>query len=76
MKWAELPKSTRYWMDFLGDFSPTVHEDARELKGGMADKEGNVERVYLCANDLRQLASACQDAADWLDKRAELNQSE
>ena len=58
------------WMKFLGDFSPTVHEQKRELKGYMHDDEGG-GKVYLDAGELRELASACNHAADWLDKRAE-----
>ena len=58
------------WMKFLGDFSPTVREENRELKGYMHDDEGG-RKVYLDAGELRELASACNQAADWLDKRAE-----
>ena len=50
----------------LGDFGPTVNTANRDLKGYIDGK------CYYDAGDLRELAAACTEAADWLDKRAEL----
>ena len=58
------------WMNFLGGFCPTAHEQKRELEGYVHDADG-CGKVYLDAGELRELASACNQAADWLDKRAE-----
>jgi hypothetical protein len=63
--WSELDKETLGWMDELGNFSPTVKIEDKQLKGHT--DEG---KTYYCSSDLRQLAKACLDAANWLDERA------
>lgn len=71
MDWkTDIGSLTQTWMKFLGNFGPTVHEQERMLKGYMHDDEGG-GKVYLDAGELRELAAACNEAADWLDKRAE-----
>jgi hypothetical protein len=67
-------------MDYLGLYLAAIvfilaflrgaYEKKRELEGYMHDDEGG-GKVYLDAGELRELASACNQAADWLDKRAE-----
>lgn len=67
MDWkSDISSSTKEWMKFLGDFSPTVYTQTRELKGRIRD-----DKVYLDSGELRELAKACNEVAEWLDKRAE-----
>lgn len=71
MDWkTDISSLAQTWMKFLGDFRPTVHEEKGELKGYMHDDDG-VHKVYLDACELRELATACNEVADWLDNRAE-----
>lgn len=69
MDWNNLSSLTKTWMKFLGNFSPTSNASERQLKGYMYDDEGG-GKVYLDSSELRELATACNEAADWLDKRA------
>ena len=71
MNWNDdIGSLAKTWMKFLGDFGPTVKEESRELKGDIYDEEGG-GKVYLDSGELRELAAACNEVADWLDKRAE-----
>lgn len=71
MDWdKDISTEAKETMKFLGNFGPTVHEHLRELKGYMLDEEGS-GKVYLDAGELREIAAACVEAADWLDKRAD-----
>ncbi len=67
MEWTDVSEDARDWLKMLGNFGPTVHAKNRELKGYLSD-EG---RTYFDAGDLRNIAAACIEAADWLDKRAD-----
>jgi hypothetical protein len=58
------------WMESLGSFGPTVLADRREIKGYTADKDGDLVKTYYDSSELRGLAGACAEVADWLDKRA------
>ena len=60
-------------MMFLGDFTPILDEKAKTLKGYMYDEEGSGS-VYITATELRELATACNEVADWLDKRSSESQ--
>lgn len=61
-------------LKFLGSFAPTVDPSHKLLKGYMYDgDEGECGRVYLEPSDLRALASACNEVADWLEERAEID---
>ncbi len=53
------------WMEWLGEFSPTV--DKRTVKGYRIGPDGEAGKSYLDSNDLRHLAAACTEMADWLD---------
>lgn len=65
MDWiTDICKQDRDWLDELGYFGPTVHHENRELKGWIGG-----DAYYLTSVDLRQLAVACINAADWLDAR-------
>lgn len=68
--WDELSDNARYFMRDLGNFGPTFHAENREVKGYMLDPEGDAGKVYYTSNDLRQMASAAVEVADWLDERA------
>lgn len=58
-------------LEFLGSFSPTVNPSHKMIKGYLYDgDEGEVGRVYLEPSDLRALASACNEVAEWLEERA------
>lgn len=70
MDWdKDISKAARGWMMFLGDFSPLTDPKEKALKGYMHDEDG-AGKVYISSSELRELASACIEAADWLDKRA------
>lgn len=70
MDWTDVSEDAREWLKMLGGFSPTVHAKQRELKGQLHSDYGDDGRCYLDAGDLRNLAAALIEAADWLDKRA------
>lgn len=71
MEWDDVSEDARDWLRMLGNFSPTVHTAQRELKGYVHCDEGEDGRIYLEAKDLRKIAAAFVEAADWLDKRAD-----
>lgn len=56
----KLSQDVQDWMQFLGEFDITVNGDL--LKGYM---EGG--KVYLSPQDLRELAVACQQVADYME---------
>lgn len=67
MEWTEVSAEARHWLEMLGHFGPTVRAENRELKGYLGD-EG---RTYFDSSDLRNIAAAMIEAANWLDKRAD-----
>ena len=71
MEWSEVSYDARMWLDQLGSFGPTVHAGRRELKGCLPCADGDDGRTYLDSDELRKIAAAFTEAADWLDKRAE-----
>lgn len=70
MEWESVSPKARAWMADLGNFSPTVRAANREVKGRIADENGELCKTYFTADDLRSLAVACIEVANWLDKRA------
>lgn len=66
----EVSESARGWMRTLGNFSPVVNPDYREVKGSMLGEYGDAEKTYFDSKELRELAAACNEVADWLDERA------
>lgn len=60
--------SATRWMTELGNFSPTVNVENRCVKGHLADG-----RTYFDSDELRSIAKACNEVADWLDNRAKEN---
>lgn len=74
LQWTDVSQVSRDWLKTIGDFGPTVHAKNRELKGYLHAEAGEDGRTYLDANELRELAAACNEAADWLDKRAVASQ--
>lgn len=71
MDWnKDISDSTNEWMVELGNFSPTVNVRDKLVKGYMTDGSGDAGRVYFDPSDLRGLAAACLEVADWLENRA------
>jgi hypothetical protein len=70
MEWGDISDKGRAWMRDLGNFGPTVNTRDRMVKGCMLDDDGEAARTYLDSADLRGLAAACNEVADWLDARA------
>lgn len=72
MEWDELSWNARYWMDKLGSFGPIDNKKAKTLKGSTLSEYGEGVKTYWTSQDLRDIADACTEVADWLDKRAEI----
>lgn len=71
MNWdKDLSNNAKSMMQFLGRFNPTVNVQHKTVKGYMHDEDGG-GKVYLDSGELRELALACNEVAEWLDKRAE-----
>ena len=73
---SDISATAKAWMRFIGEFGPTVRADRRELKGRIVDIDGDHVKAYVDSGELRELAASCIEVADWLDKRAEQEQSE
>lgn len=71
MNWEDVSERTRDVMKELGNFGPTVDAIDRAVKGWTYE-DGECGKTYWTSDDLRQIAAACIEAADWLDRRAEL----
>ena len=69
-EWGDLSVVTRMVMKSLGNFAPTVDASRRTIKGYTYDYEGG-STDYWDSDDLRAVATACTEVADWLDARAE-----
>jgi hypothetical protein len=75
MKWEDLSELARDVMEDMGNFGPTIKPGSREVKGATYDDVyGGVIKTYYSSSDLREIASACNEVADWLDKRAEIEE--
>ena len=70
MNWTDLPAPVLETMKFIGEFYPTSNVDHKMVKGYVYE-DGEGGKVYLDANDLREMAEHFIAVADWLDKRAE-----
>ena len=66
----EVSENSRAWMRTLGNFTPTVNAAYREVKGSMLGEYGDAEKTYFSSLELRELAAACVEVANWLDARA------
>jgi hypothetical protein len=72
MEWNELSKATLEAMEVIGNYGPTANPEGRTVKGYTWDADdGCGGQCYLDSRDLREIAVACIEVADWLDKRAE-----
>ena len=71
MQWDDISDKGKAWMRDLGNFGPTANAKERTVKGYMHDDDGGDGRTYLDSGDLRGLAAACNEVADWLDKRSD-----
>lgn len=67
----EVSENSRAWMRTLGNFTPTVNSAFREVKGSMLGEYGDAEKTYFSSSELRELAAACSEVANWLDARAQ-----
>ena len=72
--WKELNGLTQGWMSMLGGFSPTVNPQDKQVKGVMFDSEGEIIKAYLDPDELREIADACLEVAQFLEDRAKENQ--
>jgi hypothetical protein len=71
MRWDDLSNNTKSWMQLLGNFTPTVNVKDRMVKGYTIDPDdGSAGKTYHTSDELRELAEACNEVADWLDNRA------
>ena len=72
MNWEDLSQRARDVMKDLGNFGPTLKTESREVKGAMYDDDcGGAVKTYYSSADLRDIAAACVEVADWLDKRGD-----
>ena len=71
MEWDDISDKGKAWMRDLGNFGPTVNVKERTVKGYMLDKYGEGGKTYFDSADLRGLAAACNEVADWLDARSD-----
>jgi len=69
-EWKRLPEKTLDVMKELGEFSPTASVQNREVKGYMIGADGEGGKTYFTSADLREIATACNEVAQWLDDRA------
>mgnify|MGYP007072040832 CR=1 FL=1 len=70
----DISGSAKAWMKLLGNFGPTVRAESREIKGVTVDDDGDHVKTYYDSGELRELALACTEVADWLDRRAKAEQ--
>lgn len=69
-EWGDLSEVTRMVMKSLGNFTPTADASRRTVKGYTYDDEGG-SKDYWDSDDLRAVAAACAEVAEWLDARAD-----
>lgn len=70
MKWDSLSNLTLSVMRNMGGFGPTSKPEDRQVKGYTIGPDGEGGKSYYDSGELREIAAACNEAADWLDKRA------
>lgn len=67
---TDLSPNARRVMRELGGFGPITDDSQRTVKGYTYDEDGIGCKTYYTSGDLRGIADACLDVADWLDNRA------
>lgn len=72
MTWDSISVESRQVMDDLGGFGPTIRESERMVKGYMLGTDNEGCKTYFDSADLRRIAKACIEVANWLDARAML----
>lgn len=70
MKWNDISENAKLWMRELGNFGPTHNAAEKMVKGCTLDNFGDAVKIYYDSDNLRQMAKACIEVADWLDARA------
>jgi len=66
----ELSSNAIFWLEFLGNFQPTANVQHKSIKGWMIDRDAvGVESVYLDSENLRTIANALNETANWLEDR-------
>ncbi len=68
--WKEISDNAKVTMKALGNFGPTSAAWTREVKG-YTYEDGEGGKCYLSSGDLRNIAAACEEVANWLDARAD-----
>jgi hypothetical protein len=67
--WDSVSQEAREVMKNLGNFGPTVNPARKEVKG-YTHYEDACGKTYWGSRDLRNIAAACTEVANWLDARA------
>jgi hypothetical protein len=67
---SEFSDNAKEWLEFWGDCNPTVRVEDKTLKGYTTDYDGT-SSFYVSAYELREMAAACFEVADWLEARAD-----
>lgn len=67
---TDLSPKARRVMRELGGFGPVTDASRRTVKGYTYDEDGIGCKTYYTSDDLREIAEACLEVADWLDDRA------
>ena len=71
MRWKDVSEKSRDWMVELGAFHPIRDPKEAAVKGWLLDYNvSGSASANLSSTDLREIATACIEVADWLDKRA------
>lgn len=69
-QWTDLNPDTLEVMKELGYFTPTSRVEDKLVKGYTYDENGEGCKTYLSPENLRDIAYACIEVADFLDERA------
>jgi hypothetical protein len=71
MQWEDLSDNAKEIMLDLGNLLPKETPSDREVEGWVCGEFGETVTIGYSSHYLREMAAACLEVADWLDKRAE-----
>ena len=71
MQWEDLSDNAKEIMLNLGGCLPTETPSDRWVEGWANGRYGETVTIGYSSHYLREMAAACLEVADWLDKRAE-----